>query len=97
MRFDILGFAFFSIAIASLQLFLDRGQQLDWFAATEIWIELGTFLLAMYMFLVQILTAEHPFVAREMFLDRNFFSRATADFCGRWNSARHARIAHSLP
>jgi DHA2 family multidrug resistance protein len=65
-------FAFLSIAIASLQLFLDRGQQLDWFAATEIWIELGTFLLAMYMFLVQILTAEHPFVAREMFLDRNF-------------------------
>ena len=72
MRFDILGFAFLSIAIASLQLFLDRGQQLDWFAATEIWIELGTFLLAMYMLLVQISTAEHPFIAREMFLNRNF-------------------------
>jgi DHA2 family multidrug resistance protein len=72
MRFDILGFAFLSIAIASLQLFLDRGQQLDWFAATEIWIELGAFLLAMYLFLVQILTAEHPFIAREMFLNRNF-------------------------
>ena len=72
IRFDVLGFAFLSIAIASLQLFLDRGQQVDWFAATEIWIELGVFLLAMYLFLVQILTVEHPFIATEMFLNRNF-------------------------
>ncbi len=72
MRFDVLGFALLSIAIASLQLFLDRGQQVDWFAAAEIWIELKTFLLATYLFLVQILTAEHPFLEREMFRDRNF-------------------------
>jgi DHA2 family multidrug resistance protein len=72
MRFDVLGFALLSIAVASLQLFLDRGQQVDWFAAAEIWIELGTFLLATYLFLVQILTAEHPFLEREMFRDRNF-------------------------
>jgi MFS transporter, DHA2 family, multidrug resistance protein len=72
LRFDVLGFALLATAIASLQLFLDRGQQVDWFAAAEIWIELGTFLLAMYLFLVQVLTAEHPFLDRQMFLNRNF-------------------------
>jgi DHA2 family multidrug resistance protein len=46
-RFDVLGFAVLAIAIASLQLFLDRGEQLDWFAATEIWIELGVSVLSL--------------------------------------------------
>src|SRR4051812_28594537 len=32
MRFDVIGFSLLAIAIGSLQLFLDRGQQLDWFA-----------------------------------------------------------------
>jgi DHA2 family multidrug resistance protein len=72
LRFDALGFAMLAIAIASLQLFLDRGEQLDWFAATEIWIELGVFALSLYMFIVQMLTAEHPFLDREMFANRNF-------------------------
>src|ERR1700710_1167140 len=71
-RFDILGFALLSIAIASLQLFLDRGDQLDWFAASEIWLELTVFVVSMFMFLVQTVTAEHPFVERQMFSDRNF-------------------------
>ena len=73
MRFDVFGFAFLAIAIASLQLFLDRGQQLDWFAATEIWFEVGLFVVSMYLFLVQMFTAEYPFVERQMFADRNFF------------------------
>jgi MFS transporter, DHA2 family, multidrug resistance protein len=72
MRFDAFGFAMLALAIASLQLFLDRGEQVDWFASTEIWIEVGIFLLALYMFLVQMLTAEHPFLDRQMFANRNF-------------------------
>jgi MFS transporter, DHA2 family, multidrug resistance protein len=47
MRFDVFGFALLAIAIASVQLFPDRGQQLDWFAATEIWFEVGLFVLSM--------------------------------------------------
>jgi DHA2 family multidrug resistance protein len=73
MRFDVFGFALLAIAIASLQLFLDRGQQLDWFAATEIWFEVGLFVVSMYLFLVQMFTAEYPFLERQMFADRNFF------------------------
>jgi len=38
-RFDVFGFATLSVAIAALQLLLDRGQQNDWFSSTETWIE----------------------------------------------------------
>src|ERR1700712_393191 len=39
MRFDMFGFVTLSIAIGALQLLLDRGEQNDWFASTETWIE----------------------------------------------------------
>ena len=39
MRFDAFGFATLSIAIGSLQLLLDRGEQNDWFGSTETWTE----------------------------------------------------------
>jgi MFS transporter, DHA2 family, multidrug resistance protein len=39
MTFDAFGFTTLSIAIGALQLLLDRGEQNDWFAATETWIE----------------------------------------------------------
>src|SRR5580692_11076844 len=38
-RFDFLGFGSLSVAIASLQIMLDRGQLLDWFSSREIIIE----------------------------------------------------------
>src|SRR3954464_4099650 len=38
-RFDFLGFATLSIAIAALQVLLDRGQLKDWFSSSEIVIE----------------------------------------------------------
>ncbi len=72
LRFDAFGFAMLALAVASLQMFLDRGQQVDWFAATEIWIELGLFVLCSYLFVVQLVTAEHPFIPREVFRNRNF-------------------------
>ena len=34
--FDWFGFAMLSVAIGSLQMMLDRGEQLDWFSSTEI-------------------------------------------------------------
>src|SRR4051794_29850379 len=38
-RLDWLGFGALSVAIAALQLFLDRGEQLDWFGSGEILTE----------------------------------------------------------
>jgi len=39
LRFDLFGFATLSIAIGALQMLLDRGEQNDWFASTETWVE----------------------------------------------------------
>jgi DHA2 family multidrug resistance protein len=39
MRFDAFGFATLSLAIGALQMLLDRGEQNDWFASTETWVE----------------------------------------------------------
>jgi MFS transporter, DHA2 family, multidrug resistance protein len=39
MRFDVFGFATLSLAIGALQMLLDRGEQNDWFASAETWVE----------------------------------------------------------
>ncbi|UGQ48219.1 MDR family MFS transporter [Massilia endophytica] len=39
MRFDAFGFITLSLAIGSLQMLLDRGEQNDWFGSTETWVE----------------------------------------------------------
>lgn len=70
--FDFLGFAMLSIAIATLQLFLDRGETKHWFDSTEIWIYASLFLLSFYLFIVQTLTVAKPFINRDLFRDRNF-------------------------
>jgi len=73
-RFDLFGFALLAIALGSLQLLLDRGQQQDWFDSWEIIIETGIAIAGFWMFLVHTATAEHPLWDREMFADRNFAS-----------------------
>jgi len=72
VRLDFLGFAALGIAIGALQMMLDRGQQLDWFSSTEIWIEAGVAALCLYIFIVQTMTARAPFVDPRLFMDRNF-------------------------
>jgi len=71
-KFDIFGFAMLGLALGSLQLMLDRGQQLDWFASWEIWLELGLCLGAGWMFVTHTLLAREPLFERGMFADRNF-------------------------
>ena len=69
--FDYMGFAFLSIAIASFQLMLDRGNSHSWFESTEIVLEGIVALVGLYMFVVHILTKPHPFIDPRMFRDRN--------------------------
>src|SRR4029453_2112379 len=71
-KFDMFGFALLAIALGSLQLFLDRGQQEDWLSRWEIRTELGFAIAATWMFLVHMITAKHPLFDRDMFKDRNF-------------------------
>ena len=70
--FDWLGFAMLSLGIGALQMMLDRGEQLDWFSSTEIWIEAVLSALGFYLFLVQTFTVKHPFIDPTIFRDRNF-------------------------
>jgi MFS transporter, DHA2 family, multidrug resistance protein len=71
-RIDWLGFGSLSAAIAALQVFLDRGAQLDWFSSFEILIEATVCVSAFYIFLIHTLTAKDSFVNPKLFLDRNF-------------------------
>jgi len=71
-KLDWLGFGTLSVAIGSLQLMLDRGELLDWFASGEIIIEAIVAASAFYLFLVHTFTAESPFVRPALFRDRNF-------------------------
>jgi DHA2 family multidrug resistance protein len=71
-KLDWLGFGSLSLAIAAMQVFLDRGSQLDWFSSFEILIEAVVCVSAFYIFLVHAFTAERPFVNPRLFLDRNF-------------------------
>jgi DHA2 family multidrug resistance protein len=72
LAFDWLGFATLSIAIGALQLMLDRGEQLGWFDSTEIAAMAVVSAIAFYLFIAHSLTTERPFIAFDIFRDRNF-------------------------
>lgn len=71
-RFDLFGFAMLSLAIGALQLMLDRGELKNWFESPEIMIEAAVAGLGFYLFIVQMTTAENPFLDSGLFKDRNF-------------------------
>jgi DHA2 family multidrug resistance protein len=72
-RMDWLGFAALALAIAALQIFLDRGQTEDWFASREIWIASILCLTSLAVFLWHSLHARGPLVLDlSVFKDRNF-------------------------
>ena len=71
-QLDWLGFGSLSVAILAFQLFLDRGEQLDWFSSGEILIEAIVAFAASYVFLVHTFTAKKPFISPALFKDRNF-------------------------
>jgi DHA2 family multidrug resistance protein len=70
--FDFMGFAFLALGVGALQLMLDRGGEVDWFSATEVWIELALAVSGFWMFGVHILTTDRPFIEPAMLADRNF-------------------------
>ena len=71
-RFDLMGFAFLSLAIGALQMMLDRGETLNWFTSPEIILECALAGTALYLFIVHIFTHPKPFIEPELFKDRNF-------------------------
>ncbi len=70
-RFDLIGFSLLAVGVAALQLCLDRGQQLDWFASWEVRIEAGVAAAGLWAFGVHIFTTSGALVDRRMLADRN--------------------------
>jgi MFS transporter, DHA2 family, multidrug resistance protein len=74
-RFDFFGFTALSVGIGAFQIMLDRGQLKDWFSSTEIWVEAAVAAVALYLFVVHMLTTTKTrFVSPALFRDRNFIT-----------------------
>jgi DHA2 family multidrug resistance protein len=73
-RFDWTGFAILGIALAGLQLALDRGETKDWFGSNEIIAEAIIAGLGFYLFTVHMLTTDKPLLPKGIFTDRNMLS-----------------------
>lgn len=71
-HFDLFGFGMLALGIGALQMMLDRGESLDWFASKEVIAEAILAVLGFYVFIVHIYTHKAPFIEPAMFKDRNF-------------------------
>jgi DHA2 family multidrug resistance protein len=78
--FDMMGFSLLSIALASVQLVLDRGVDKDWFQSSEIVIEAALGVVAFTLFALHTATAERPFLPTGLLRDRNFVAATMLTF-----------------
>jgi len=72
LRFDWFGFLALALGIGSLQVALDRGEQLGWMESNEIIAEFIVSAVGFYYFFAHSLTAAKPFVQFAIFKDKNF-------------------------
>ena len=70
--FSWFGFLSLSLGIGSLQMMLDRGEQLDWFNSPEIIVEAILSVVGFYFFLADCFTSTRPFISVRIFRDWNF-------------------------
>jgi MFS transporter, DHA2 family, multidrug resistance protein len=78
--FDFFGLAMFSLGMIGLQMLLDRGERLEWFASAEIWIEAIASVLGFYLFIVHVMTRDVHYLNKALFRDRNFVLSAIMFF-----------------
>ncbi|WP_414444955.1 DHA2 family efflux MFS transporter permease subunit [Burkholderia sp. 22PA0099] len=69
---DGVGLALLVIWVGSLQVMLDKGKDLDWFASPMIIALALTAVIALAFFVIWELTAKHPVVDLSLFRTRNF-------------------------
>jgi DHA2 family multidrug resistance protein len=72
LRFDWFGFAALAVGIGSLQIALDRGEQLGWLESNEIIAEFIISIVGFYYFFAHSFTTAKPFIQFAIFKDRNF-------------------------
>ncbi|MDN4983038.1 multidrug efflux MFS transporter [Bradyrhizobium arachidis] len=78
--FDFFGLVTFSVGMIGLQMLLDRGERLEWFASTESWVEAGASVLGFYLFIVHVLTTREHFLRTVLFRDRNLILSTVISF-----------------
>jgi DHA2 family multidrug resistance protein len=78
--FDFFGLATFSVGMIGLQMMLDRGERLEWFASGEIWAEAVASVLGFYLFIVHVLTTKEHFLRTVLFRDRNLVLSTVISF-----------------
>ncbi|MDB5625955.1 MAG: Drug resistance transporter EmrB/QacA subfamily [Tardiphaga sp.] len=72
LRFDWFGFLALAIGIGSMQLALDRGEQLGWLESNEIIAEIIVAIAGFYYFFAHSFTTPKPFIQFAIFKDKNF-------------------------
>jgi len=75
---DSIGLALLVIWVGSLQIMLDKGQELDWFHSQEIVGLAVVAVVGLLAFLIWELTEEHPVVDLTLFKRRNFWAGVLA-------------------
>jgi DHA2 family multidrug resistance protein len=78
--FDFFGLATFSLGMIGLQMLLDRGERVEWFASVESWVEAGASVLGFYLFIVHVMTRDVHFFNKALLRDRNFIVSAIMFF-----------------
>jgi len=69
---DKIGLGLLVVWVAALQIMLDKGKELDWFASTQIVTLAIVAVVGFVLFLIWELTDEHPVVDLRLFSGRNF-------------------------
>jgi len=70
--FDYIGTALIALALGSLELFTDRGEDLDWFGSNAIVAAAGICAVGFIFGIGYLLYTDHPVVDLRVFKDRNF-------------------------
>jgi DHA2 family multidrug resistance protein len=79
---DFVGLALLVVGVGALQILLDRGNELDWFASSEIVALACTAALALAVFVAWEWDHAHPIVDLRMFARRNFTVGVVSLFLG---------------
>lgn len=70
--FDLVGAGTFVMGLVALQMFLDRGERVEWFASAESRLEAAAAATGLLMFAVHRLTSPSHFLDKALLKDRNF-------------------------
>lgn len=81
-RVDYASFLFIAVGLGSLEVMLNRGERLDWFASNFIKLFSALAVLGIALFVWRSLSAECPLVDLAIFRDRQFAASVTIMFAG---------------